>query len=353
MLAGESENDSNVSPINAQFYERLLERLQEMCHDHLTLQRGDFLLERLSQSTELENFFSVCNVDDQCRLLHEDKQWKCFVRKVDHHRLHLIFVPSLFISIPCNQATVAKILPIVVAECSRQLLMRPDPMQVSPAALQPDVFQQVLFEPAVDALHNMSSPTSPAVLFGANGQQLATTCSQLRSVHCQCFLDAMYSTLKGGLDDIVPSDFHVVTDLCEKRTSNLDITPFIATMCVHSVISNVQQSSSNEGKETDGSGESPSRPSDIDYTHMIKLLRSQNASSITLSLAAMETSGLLSPSNQPCMGWGSDLQQQLQKMMSRAHYHNVPGTTGYYYFSIISPQVRNVLYSPQSFPHII
>ena len=339
MLAGESENDPIVSPINAQFYERLLEKLQEMCHDHLTLQLGDFILDRLSQSAELENFFSVCNIDNQCKLLHEDKQWKCFVRKIEHHKLHLIFVPSLFISIPCNQATVAKILPIIVAECSKQLLMCPDPMQVSPAALQHDVFQQVLFAPAVDVLHNISSPASPAVLFGTNGNQLATTCSQLRGIHNQCFLDAMYATLKGGLDDIVPSDFTIVTELCERRTNSLDITPFIATMCVHSVISNVQQSSSSGGKETDGSTESPSRPSDIDYTHMIKLLRSQDASSITLSLATMETSGLLSPSNQPCVGWGCELQQQLQKMLSRAHYHTVPGTTGYYYFSIISPQV--------------
>lgn len=339
MLAG-NDSSQDVSPINAQFYEHLLGRLQEMSHLQLMLQHGDFLLDRLSQSAELENFFSICNIDGQSKLLREDKQWKCFVRKMEQHKLHLIFVPSLFISVPSNQDIVAKILPIIVAECSRQLLMRPDPMQLSPPVLQPDVFQQVLFPPALDTLHDVSSPASPAVLFGANGHQLSTTCSQLRGIHSQCFLDAMYTTLKGGLDDIVPSDFHVVTELCEKKSNNLDITPFIATLCVHSVISNAQQLSSNGSKEMNGSVESPLRPSDIDYTYMIKLLRSQDASSITLSLATMETSNLLNPANQPCMGWGRELQQQLQKMLSRAHYHAVPGTNGYYYFSIISPQVR-------------
>ena len=316
-----------------------------MCHHQISLQQGDFLLERLNKSVELENFFSICNLDNQCKLLREDKQWKCFIRKMDLHKLHLIFVPSLFISVPSNQSVVAKVLPIIVTECTKQLLMRPDPMQLSPPTLQADVFQQVLFQPAQDTLHNVSSPASPVVLFGTDGQQLSKTCSQLRNIHSQCFLDAMYVTLKCGLDDIVPSDFLVVTELCEKKSSSWDITPFIATLCVHSVISNTQQSYSNGGgsKETNGSVESPTQASNVDYTEMIKLLKSQDASSITLSLAAMETGSLLSPANQPCVGWGSELQQQLQKMLSQAHYHTVPGTSGYYYFSIISPQVRHFI----------
>ena len=309
-----------------------------MCsHQELSLQCGDFLLERLNQSIELEHFFAICNVDNQCKLLSEDRGWKCFVRKMDQNQLHLIFIPSLFINIPSTQSVVAKILPIIVAECSKQLLMRPDPMEMSPPALQPDIYQQVLFQPSLDALQNISSPTSPGALFGVNGHQLSMTCSQIRSIHSQCFLEAMYATLKGGLDDIVPSDFIVVTDLCEKRSNTLDITPFIATLCVHSVISNVKQPSSNSGKETDGSVESP-RVSDLDYTEMIKLLKSQDASSIMLSLATMETN-LLSPANQPCLGWGSELRQQLEKMLSRANYYAVPDTSGYYYFSIIAPQV--------------
>jgi len=275
---------------------------------------------------------------------------------MDQHQLHLVFVPSLFISIPSSQSVIAKILPIIVVECSASLLKCPDPMQTSPPTLQPDVYQQVLFQPALDTLHNISSPISPGVLFGTSGHQLSMTCSQIRSIHSQCFLDAMYVTLRARLDNIVPSDFLVVTELCEKRSSSLDITPFIATLCVHSVITNVQQSSTNGdkksstnggkksstngSKETNGSIESPLRASDLDYTRMIKLLKSQDTSSIMLSLTTIETSNLLSPTKQPCVGWGSELQQQLQKMLSRAHYHKVPGTNGYYYFSIIAPQVR-------------
>lgn len=314
----------------------MLERLQEICHYQLALQHGGFLLDRLSQSSELENFFSICNIDNQCQLLREDKQWKCFIRKLDS-QLHLIFVPSLFISVPSNKSIVVKILPIVVAECSSSLLMRPDPMQLSPPTLQPDVYQQVLFQPALDTLRK-TSPTSPGLMFGSSGRQLSMMCSQIRSIHSQCFLDAMYATLKSKLDDVVPSDFVVVTELCEKRSSNLDITPFIATLCIHSVIRNVQSSCSSG---TDSSIESPPQPNDLDYTRMIKLLRSQDASSITLSLA--DTNNLVYPANQPCMGWSCEVQQQLQKMLSRAHYHAVPGTNGYYYFSIIPPpQVRNL-----------
>ena len=315
-----------------------------MCHDQITLEQGDFLLERLSRSVELDNFFSICNLDNQCKLLREDKHWKCFIRKMDQRKLHLIFVPSVFISVLSNQSVVAKILPIIVTECSRQLLMRADPMQLSPPTLQSDVFQQVLFQPAVDTLHSISTPAPPGVLFGTDGQQLSKTCSQLRNIHNQCFLDTMYVTLKCGLDDIIPSDFLVVTELCEKKSSSLDITPFIATLCVHSVISNAQQSCSNgSSKERDGSMESPTQASNVNYTEMINLLKSQGPSSIALSFATMETGSLLSPANQPCMGWGSELQQQLQKMLSQAHYHTVPGTTGYYYFSIISPQVGNIV----------
>ena len=157
-----------------------------MCDNQLALQHGDFLLERLNHSAELRNFFSVCNIDDQCKMLREDKQWKCFIRKTEHRKLHLIFVPSLFISVPSSQAIVAKILPIIVAECSRDLLMRPDPMQVSPPTLRPDVFQQILFQPTLDSLRNVSSPTSPGALFGDNGHHLAMTCSQLCTVYTHC-----------------------------------------------------------------------------------------------------------------------------------------------------------------------
>ena len=345
-MFAENDNGSNISPINAQFHEHLLERLQEMCSDQIALQNGDFLLERLNKSAELKNFFTICDQNEQCKLLREDKHWQCFIRKMDHHKMHLIFVPSLFISVPSSQSVVAKILPMIVIECSRQLLSHPDPMQPSLSTLQPDVYQQVLFQPVLDTLHNISSPASPGVLFGSNGQQLSQTCSQLRSIHKQCFLDAMYITLKGGFDDIVPSDFLVVTELCEKKSSNVDITPFIATLCVHSVISNPQHSSNGCSKETDGSMESPSHATNINYTEMIKLLKLQGASSITLSLATMETSSLPNSANQPCVGWGCELQQQLQKILSLAHYHTVPGTTGYYYFSIIPPQVaRHFVYS--------
>lgn len=333
----DDDNGPNVSPINAQFYEQLLERLRDMCHYQLALQDGGFLLDRLNQSVELKNFFSICKIDNQCKMLREDKQWKCYTRKIDRHQLHLVFVPSLFISIPSSQSVIAKILPTIVVECSASLLRCPDPMQLSPPTLQPDVYQQILFQPALDTLHNISLPISPGVLFGLSGYQLSMTCSQIRSIHSQCFLDAMYVTLKSRLDNIVPSDFLVVTELCEKKSSSLDITPFIATLCVHSVITNV---STNGNKKTDDSIESPLRTSDLDYTHMIKLLKSQDASSIMLSLATMETSNLLNPTKQPCVGWGNELQQQLQKMLSRAHYHTVPGTNGYYYFSIIAPQVR-------------
>ena len=313
-----------------------------MCHDQIAIQKGDFLLERLNKSVELKHFFTICNLNNQSKLLREDEHWKCFIRKMDQHKMHLIFIPSLFITVPSSQSVVAKILPMIVIESSRQLLSRPDPMQPSPSTLQPDVYQQVLFPPVLDTLHNTSLPASPGVLFGSNGQQLSQTCSQLRSVHSQCFLDAMYVTLKGGLDDIVPSDFLVVTELCEKRSCNVDITPFIATLCVHSVISNPQRSPNGCSKETNGSMESPSHATNIDYTEMIKLLKLQNASSITLSLTSMETSSLPSPANQPCMGWGCELQHQLQRMLSLAHYHTVPGTNGYYYFSIIPPQVSTL-----------
>ena len=94
----------------------------------------------------------------------------------------------------------------------------------------------------------------------------------------------MYVTLKCGRNDTVPIDVLVVTELCEKKNSSLDITPFIATLCVHSIISNAWQSCSNgSNKERDGSVES-TQANNVDYTEMIKLLRSQDASSITLSL---------------------------------------------------------------------
>lgn len=330
--------DETVSPINSIFYQLISDRLLSACNYQIPIKGGGFLLDRLCQSKELENFFTIININDQSKMLHEDGNWKCFVRKMDRF-IHLLFIPSCFISLHGDGSFVAKLLPIVVVECSSPLLMCPDPMQTTPPALDPDIYQQVFYQPAQDLLKNISLPTSPGILFGTSGHQLSVTCSQIRSIHSQCFLDAMYSALKNKLD-IVPSDFVTVTELCEKKSNKLDITPFIATLCIHSTIVNDGQQIPKD-LETAIVDSPSSVATGLDYAHMIKLLRSQDeASNITLSLS--KSTSVLSPSHQPCIGWGRELQQQLQKMLSRAHYHTIPGTSGYYYFSVIPPMVSVV-----------
>ena len=326
-------NADTISPINAIFYQLITDKLLSACNYQIPIKGGGFLLDRLRQAKELDNFFAIADVNDQSKKLREDANWKCYVRKMDRC-CHLLFVPSQFISLHRDESFVAKLLPIIVVECSSPLLMCPDPMQTTPPTLNPDIYKQVLYQPAQDLLSKTSLPTSPGILFGVSGHQLSETCSHIRSIHSQCFLDAMYSALKNRLD-IVPGDFVTVTELCEKKSNTLDITPFIATLCIHCTVV-------NDGQQTPKDPEAVDTPSSVtsglDYAHMIKLLRSQDdTSSITLSLS--EGNSSLSPSHQPCVGWSTELQQQLQKMLSRAYYHTIPGTSGYYYFSVIPPVV--------------
>ena len=298
---------SSSSPLNKNFREEFLQQLRDLAPTEVPVMDSSPLLRRLLASKSLTELCSVCNLREDSTEL----TWKCFAQ-CQENSLYMFFVPAYFslLSDTTEEEQDADspqtfVLPVLLLHCSQQILLDPDPAQLAPPTLQPDVYEPL-------------SPSQPFASASHQEDGLSQLVSKLRVMYFSSYLQTMHSTLLGG-SRLTPQDFLTALTVCKRTTLSIDLTPLIAALCPHASVhlpQNTAEESAPVSTET--------------LCYLLEALASHRKSSCLVSPNLEVESSSSTPH---CIKWKSEVDQVFADYLMELGLTEVPECGGYYWLN--------------------
>ena len=298
---------SSSSPLNKNFREEFLQQLRDLAPTEVPVMDSSSLLRRVVASTPLTELCSVCHLREGSVEL----SWKCFAQ-CQEDSLYMFFVPAYFSLLSDTMegeqdadSPQTYVLPVLLLHCSQQILLDPDPAQLAPPTLQPDVYEHL-------------SPSQPYASAPHQEDGLSQLVSKLRMMYFSSYLQTIHSTLQGG-SRLTPQDFLTALTVCRQTILSIDLTPLIAALCPHASV-HLRQ---NTAKES-----APASTETLCY--LLEALASHRKSSCLVSPNLDVESFSSTPH---CTKWKSEVDQVFAGYLTELGFTGVPECGGYYWFN--------------------